>query len=233
MTKTLTILAVDQLLARLRTELLPYCLDAAEPVSANPGATSTDPANAAGSGITIERVTALPDGFEHRWPDRTFDVLYRATAQVDTAAYDVRDELGLWAMVVGAEQGGRRSHGRDGRGRIVVFVDHKPGSLHLYPLVEFAETDDPAPNGTPRYAAGVLRPDAPRSLATLAHVDDLRHVPHLRAAHLAQAQDVYHEVQRGPSLRLVVPGDDIETMLAHALWAGRLRGANRLPRPRP
>jgi hypothetical protein len=208
-------------------------VDAVEPGSAIPGATSTAPSNAAGSGIAVEGVNPLPDGFQHRWPDRNLGVLYRRTPEVDTAAYDVRDAHGLWAMVVGAEQGGRRSHGRDGRGRIVVFVDHKPGSLHLYPLVEFAETDDPAPDGTPLYAAGVQRPDAPRSLATLANVDELRLVPHLQHAELAQAQDVYRDVQRGPSLRLVVPVTDVETMLAHALWAGHLRGANRLPRPRP
>ena len=217
MTKTLTIFTVDQLLAGLRTELLPYCLDAAEPVSANPAATSTDPANAAGSGITIERVTPLPDGFEHRWPDRNFDVLYRTTAQVDTAAYDVRDELGLWAMVIGAEQGGRRSHGRDGRGRIVVFVDHKPGSLHLYPLVEFAETDDPAPNGTPRYAAGVLRPDAPRSLATLAHVDDLRR-PARTSSDLTGSTRVGHAPRRA-------------TVAArHRMWIARGRSSLRAKR---
>jgi hypothetical protein len=226
--KSLTVADIDEMLRGWRAALVRFAVDA-------PGtkADGDEKLSASRSGIVIEQVNALENGFKHRWPDKSVGTAYRPIPEIPTAAYEVRDSRGLWTLVLGAEEGGRRSHGRDGRGRIVVFVDHNPGKLHLYPLVEFAETDDAGTDGKPRYGAGVPRPDAPRSLATLAHVDQLREVVHLQDAELAQAEDVYRDVQRGPSLRLVVPVNDVETMLAHALWVGHLRGSNRLPRPRP
>jgi hypothetical protein len=227
MSKSLTMADIDEMLRGWRAELARFAVDA--PGTKAGGAEMS----ASRSGVVIEQVNALENGFRHRWPNRSVAAAYRPTTAIPTAAYEVRDSHGLWTLVIGAEEGGRRSHGRDGRGRIVVFVDHNPGKLHLYPLVEFAETDTAGTDGKPLYGAGVPQPGAPRNLATLAYVDQLREVAHLQDAELAQAEDVYRDVQHGPSLRLVVPVDDVETMLAHALWVGRLRGSNRLPRPRP
>jgi len=104
------------------------------------------------------------------------------------------------------------------------------GKGGLYPLVEFAEADAPAEDGTAVYAAGIFRLDAPRSLMTAADLDQLSAVPHLRQAEVRRADEVYEGMHSGPSLRLVVKVSDVETMLTHALWIGSLRGGGRLPR---
>lgn len=182
-------------------------------------------------GYSVTSQEELPDGFEHRWPNGTVATQYRATPQVPTVRYTVRTAEGDYSLLIGAELGGRKTHGMDGRGRIVVFVHRGTGLTNLYPLVEFAETDEPAGDGTPLYAAGILRPDKPRSLATAAELPQLKQVAHLQDAKIRQADEVYRGMHSGPSLRLVVKITDVDTMLAHALWVGRIRGGGRLPRP--
>ncbi len=56
-------------------------------------------------------------------------------------------------------------------------------------------------------------------------------MPHLAKAVVRRGDDIYTNMQNGPSLYLVVPIDDVETMLVHAIWVGQMRGGGRLPRP--
>ena len=180
---------------------------------------------------TVVSQEMLADGFDHRWPDRTVATKYRPTEQVPTARYVVRTADGDYSLLIGPELNGRKTHGRDDRGRIVVFVQRGTGLTGLYPLVEFAETDEPDAQGGPLYAAGVQRPDSPRSLATAAQLDQLEGVEHLQGADIRRADEVYANMRSGPSLRLVVHVDDVEAMLKHALWVGGIRGGGRLPKP--
>jgi hypothetical protein len=163
--------------------------------------------------LTIKRQEALPDeAFRYRWPDSGM-VRY-----IDATRYTVCRGDRDYVFVVGAEKGGRKTYQRDGRGRIVVFIQKPSGSF--YPLVEFAESDDDAD----LYVAGVPRPGDPKKLATAADLAELRTVRHLRDADLKRADDIFASLSRAPSLRLPVRRDDTSLMIEHAWWVGRLRG---------
>lgn len=181
------------------------------------------------AGYTVLGQEVLPEGFEYRWPKRTIAAQYR-TDRIPAARYGLRTEAGEYSLLIGEEKGGRTTHGKQGRGRIVVFVQHGKGSL--YPLVEFAETDYPAADGTALYAAQIPRQNAPREQVTAEDLPTLRDgVAHLKDADIRRADEVYAGMATGATLRLVVPVNDVETMLVHGLWVGQLRGGGRLPRP--
>lgn len=182
-------------------------------------------------GYDVVDQQALTEGFEHRWPKRANTTKYVPTTEVPTARYTVRTSGGDYSLLIGAEHEGRATHGMAGRGRIVVFVRRGEGTSNLYPLVEFAETDEPDADGKALYAAGIPKPGSPRSLATTADLPQLSSTPHLQGADIQRADEVYRGMGSGPTLRLVVKVSDVKTMLAHALWVGEMRGGGRLPRP--
>lgn len=217
---TITQAQADALLADIKALLAPY-------VEQDHG---TAPVSGFLAGYEVVGHEELP-GFEHRWPNRSEATRYVPTADVPTARYTVRTAGGDYSLLIGAEHEGRKTHGVHGRGRIVVFVRRGEGTSNLYPLVEFAETDEPSADGTSLYAAGVPRPGAPRSLSTANDLPELGKVPHLQQAELRRADEVYTDMNNGPTLRLVVKVTDVQAMLVHALWVGESRGGNRLPRP--
>ena len=182
-------------------------------------------------GYVLTGTEILPAGFDHLWPNAESVTQYRPVGGIPTVRYTARTADGHYSLLIGAELGGRTTHGRVGRGRIVVFVQRAAGTEGLYPLVEFAETDITGAGEAPLYAAGVPRITAPRSLSTEADLPELAAVTHLRGADLRRADQVYNGMRSGPSLRLVVHPSDADAMLAHALWVGELRGGGRLPRP--
>jgi hypothetical protein len=173
----------------------------------------------------------LPDGFDHRWPKREQSTQYRPTEDVATTRYRVRTTEGEYSLLIGAELRGRESYDLPGRGRIVIFVQRGAGTAGLYPLVEFAETDELDEQGRHLYAAGIPRSDHPRSLVTGDQLQQLEGVAHLQNADIRRADEAYRSVQDGPSLRLIVRVNDAERMVEHGLWVGQLRGGGRLPRP--
>ena len=175
------------------------------PASAAP-AEESEPAE-----FTIKRQEALDDeAFCYRWPGGM-------AWYIDATRYTVVRGDRDYVFVIGAEKGGRRTYQRDGRGRVVVFIQQPSGSY--YPLVEFAESDDDAD----LYVAGVPRPGDPQKLSTATDLDELRTVCHLRDADLKRADEVFASLSRAPSLRLPVRRDDASLMIEHAWWVGRLR----------
>jgi hypothetical protein len=219
----LTPAEADTLLEELRDLLNRFTEQ--DPTQVPPAPLPT-PTSLAGYAVVGQEV--LPDGFAYRWPNRSAATEYQAN-RIPTAQYRLRTEAGEYSLVIGEEKGGRTTHGRSGRGRIVVFVRHGSG---MYPLVEFAEADETAADGSVLYAAGVPRPEAPRSLATADHLPALREsVPHLKEADIRRADEVYAGMGSGPTMRLIVGVTDVEAMLVHAVWVGQLRGGGRLPRP--
>jgi hypothetical protein len=162
--------------------------------------------------FTIKHQKALRDeDFSYRWPTGM-------TWYIDATKYTVRRGDRDYVFVIGTEKGGRKAYQRDGRGRIIVFVQEPSGSF--YPLVEFAESDDDAD----LYVAGVPRPGDPQKLSTAADLDELRTVRHLRDADLKRADEIFASLSSAPSLRLPVRRDDTSLMIEHAWWVGRLRG---------
>ncbi|HEV2886741.1 MAG TPA: hypothetical protein VGX49_07520 [Jatrophihabitans sp.] len=182
-------------------------------------------------GYTVVSADRIEGGFDHRWPDRKVAAEYRPTVDVPTARYVVRTDVGDYSLLIGAEKGGRATHGLKNRGRIVVFVQRGAGNVGLYPLVEFAETDVVDAEGRRLYAARVVRPADARKAATAEHLPELRQVPHLRDADIRRGDEIYANMQNGPALYIVVSVNDVEAMLVHAVWVGRARGGGRLPRP--
>ncbi|MEV4483627.1 hypothetical protein [Micromonospora coxensis] len=153
--------------------------------------------------------------FTYRWPGGKSNYL-------DAVKYTVRHGDAEDVFAIGAEEGGRSSYQRADRGRIVVFHRRGTSPMSYYPLVEFAESDlEPD-----LYAAIVPQPTAPRKGSIAADLDELREVPHLRNAKLERADTVFHSVQSGPSLRLLVTRDDARMMIEHARWVDRLRRTN-------
>ena len=222
----LTQLEADELVEEYRALLARY-IEAPLPGAAS----ALLPTPASLAGYTVIGQEVLPDGFEYWWPKRPSAAEYRSD-RIPTAQYRLRTEAGAYSLLIGEEKGGRTTHGKQGRGRIVVFVRHGHGAGGLYPLVEWAEIDHPAADGTALYAAQIPRPGAPRSQITADELPALREtVPHLKDADVRRADDVYDAMATGPTMRLIVPVTDVETMLVHGLWVGQLRGGGRLPRP--
>lgn len=104
---------------------------------------------------------------------------------------------------------------KDDRGRAVVFRQvGDETSNTFYPWVEFVETDDE------RYAATMPRPDNPRR--NLREGDE---VPSpYEDATLERSDVLFDAIKSGPSVRLVVEGDDEIAMVRHGYRVGRARG---------
>lgn len=75
------------------------------------------------------------------------------------------------------------------------------------------ETDDG------RYAAGVSDPAHPRALLK----DGVTIPDRFEAATIERTDELFHGIRQGPSLRLVVPRSDEETMVRHGYWVAGLR----------
>ena len=142
----------------------------------------------------------------YRWPGGEEEVFTKSRW------YEVSGEHGTMRVRVAWTQ--RPAWGRDDRARAVVF--HQIGSREsttYYPWTEFVETDDD------RFAASIPDPRRPR--ATLSNTDQLP--PRFESATVERSDRVFTSIADGPSLRLVVAGEDEDAMVRHGYWVAALR----------
>lgn len=204
---------LGELLATIRVSL--SRIDHILHLEAQPAAAS-DVAATLDRPAEFEIVDHQPMGkFTYRWPGGTIKYL-------DAIKYTVRHGDAEDVFAIGAEEGGRASYQQNDRGRIVVFHRRGATDMSYYPLVEFAESD----LDRELYAAIVPQPDAPRKGTTAADLEELRRVAHLKNAKLERADVVFHSVQNGPTLRVLVGRNDPKMMIEHAWWVGSLRGTS-------
>jgi hypothetical protein len=111
--------------------------------------------------------------------------------------------------------GHRLAWGRSDRKRAIIFGQSGPATSRVfYPWTEFVETD------TDEYAAQIPNPDYPKKILTPADTLPDRFCD----AHVERSDHLFDQIINGPSLRLVVPEADEETMVDHGYWVARLRG---------
>jgi hypothetical protein len=109
----------------------------------------------------------------------------------------------------------RSSWGRSDRKRAVVFWQSgSPASQTYYPWTEFVQTDRGG------YAAPIPNPDHPRRVLT-----EQEPLPdRFRGADIQRSDQLFEQIAKGPSLRLVVDATDEEAMIRHGYWVATLRG---------
>jgi hypothetical protein len=157
--------------------------------------------------ITVEPRNATAD-WTYQWP---------GGAEAKEAFFETR-----WYEAVG-DRGSQRvrvawtvrdAWGRQDRKRAVVFNQlGSADSTTYYPWTEFVETDEG------RYAAQIPDPTRPR--ATLS--DPAQLPGHLAGNTVERTDALFASIKDGPSLRLVVNGDDEVTMVRHGYWVATLR----------
>ena len=109
---------------------------------------------------------------------------------------------------------------REWRDRRIVFMVFG-GSGRLYPATQFVGTDA----GGALLAAVVPHPTGNgRAQAYEEDLDVLGRIPHLAKADLRRLDEIMDSVEDGPSLRLVVDGDDFDSQVLHGLWVAQRRG---------
>jgi hypothetical protein len=141
------------------------------------------------------------DDFEFLWPDG------RREHMSDVRAYVVNEAGGSRKVLLARTE--RRAWGRQ-RGRAVVF---RRAGTALYPWTEFVETEDG------RYAAGIPRADRPRALAM-----NRSELPAgMAQADIRRTDELFANVRKGPSLRIVVTREDEEAMVRHGCLVARVR----------
>jgi len=144
--------------------------------------------------------------FKHLWPSGDWESYHEGRE------YEVT--RGGRRVLMKSGIGTRPAFGR-ARRRIVIF--QRQGSVldQLYPLAEFVETD----SDDGGVAALVPDPRSPRKF--LKHGDS---PPQWCAGRRVDRTDrLFRSVQNGPSMRLVVPRDDFNSMVEHAFWVGTIR----------
>lgn len=151
--------------------------------------------------------TGEPIGAWHfRWPDGSVE-------RFDSGrGYELR--TGGDTIMARLAKTTRRAWGRD-RLRWVVFLDlGRSGSTNLYPAAEFVETDEGD------LASTIPDPERPRSKLS----DGAKLPQRFEHVTIKRADEVFRQVKRGPSLRLVVRADDEVGMLRHGHWVATTRG---------
>jgi len=142
-------------------------------------------------------------GWTYNWPDKSPEDFDGRDYEVRSIDLTIQVRLG-WTV--------RRAWGRDRR-RAVVFVRPAPGGPSYYPATEFVETDDG------RFAATIPDPSHPRSL-----LKDGGALPAGFAQAVVERSDaLFHSIAEGPTLRVVLPGEDELSMVRHGCWVAQLR----------
>lgn len=146
----------------------------------------------------------------YRWPgDEGTEKFYTSRQYEVVTPYKTHRVRLAWSE--------RPAWGRTDRKRAIVFGQQGPAdSKTFYPWTEFVETD------TGRYAAPIPNPDHPRKMLT----PDDPLPDQFRSAQVERTDQLFDQINNGPSQRLVVDADEDETMILHGYWVARLR--NRL-----
>jgi hypothetical protein len=141
----------------------------------------------------------------YTWPDGTDEEFARGRWYRIDSPQGSADVLVAWCE--------RRAWGRV-RSRAIVFHRIRSDSSVFYPWTEFVETDDE------RFASAI--PDPNNTRALLADGDALP--ARFSGTAVERADHVFSSIRQGPSLRLMVSGDDEEAMVRHGYWVATLRG---------
>ena len=155
--------------------------------------------------LKIRHTRTLAEPYVHPWPDKTRET-YRTGDW-----YEVVAPEGSLEMLV-AETSRFAWHKE--RNRVVVFARWMGSKGQPYPWLEYCENDADG------YSADLRNPAKPRSV-----LRDGEPLPNeLTNAEVRRLDELYEGVRNGPSLRIVVERDDVESLIRYAYWTSRVVG---------
>lgn len=129
----------------------------------------------------------------------------------DSQWYDVTGPAGPARLLAARTE--REAWGKT-RSRVVIFLrGNSDNPASFYPVVEFAQSD------LGEFACGIPDPAHPR--ASLKDGDEIP--DQYKSAHVVRADQAFHSIRTGPSLRLLINEHDVPAMVAHGYGVAKMR----------